>query len=587
MASIASQFAFRAMRAKLIIGVLLLTLPPIGMLIYNNLYAINVVRNQVADSYKNTTQMYMNQIDVKLDDIDKYMNNIVALNLEFITMAQTSSEDRYVMSKLLLYNSMFNDINMYPSAYSFILYDKKRSDYLEINQGRGGYSVQEQIKDFVRGQAEQNRLQSEYRTYGWVVKPIDGDYFLIHTMKYDNLYLTATIKANDLMIPFSLLQTGDRGGALFTDPNGTAMTNPKLVETSGIELRSKPSDYYLSGKNHRFLIVGQPSRTSAFSLVVVIPDDKILQNLQVMQRIVSLFPIIACMILPVGLFFLRKTILLPLNRLLAAMKRIRGGILETRIESAPNTNEFQLVNETFNQMVDQIRELKINVYEEQISKQKEELLRLQLQMNPHFFMNSLSVLYHLAKVNKTDLMMEMTLCLIQHFRFMFRSNLTFVLLKDELEHARNYLRIQELRFPGSISCEIQVPDFLLEVPVPPLILQTFIENTVKHAVTLEEPILITACVDVADSETVPSLAIHIEDTGKGYPSHVLREINKGNSIVNEKGEHTGIWNVQRRIRLLYGKDGNIRFGNRTPHGAVVNIIVPMEPDRRQGGEAVV
>ncbi|MBY9078345.1 histidine kinase [Paenibacillus sp. HN-1] len=585
MASGKRWFNFQTIRARLIIGVLILTLPIIGILIYNNLYAIGVVRNQVAHSYSQMTQLYMNQIDNNLEAIDIYMNNIVALNQEFISMAQTDSEDIYRISKVLLSNTMTNDINMYSTAKSFIVYDKKRDDFLEVNNDLSNYDLQIKINDFIREQAIVRTQQNDYRSLGWVFKEINGKYYLFHTMKYSELYLSAVVEANKLTIPLSLLQLGDRGGVLLTDLNGKPITNAQLAQSNQLSIHPEQTDYYLSGKERKFLIIGKQSRHGSFLLNVIIPDEVILQNLPHMKRVFYLFPLLALLLIPIGLYFLRRTVLIPLNRLLLAMKRIRSGILEAQIQKAPSTNEFQMVNETFNGMVAEIRQLKIDVYEEQISKQKEELLRLQLQMNPHFFMNSLTILYNMAKVNKTGLLMEMTLCLIQHFRFIFRSNHSYVLLKDEIEHTLNYLRIQELRFPGCISVSVHIPDFLQDTPVPPLMIQTFIENTIKHAINLEEPIGIVIKADLAELETLPYLVINIEDTGKGYPEHILEAINKGESIVNENGEHTGIWNIQRRLRLLYGKSGIIRFSNRNPHGAAVEILLPLEDDKNRGDES--
>ncbi len=574
------KLAFPTLRVKLVIGVLLLTLPMVAMLIYNNQYAIDVVRTQVADSYSKMTQLYMNQIDTSLDDIGKYMNNTVALNTDFATMAQTTSEDRYYSAKILLFNKMSNDILMYPSLSSLIVYSANRDDFLEVFRRQKGYDEQERIRANIRQTAEQ------YRSFGWEIMRTDQTVYLIHVMKFNDLYLASTIDADNLMIPLSLLHYGKQGGALFTS-RGEPLTNAELIRQNRIELRQDMTNYYLSGSANDYLIVGQPSRNGNFNLVAVIPDAQILENLPAMQRIVSMSPILALAMIPIGLFLLRKTILIPLNRLLAAMKRIRQGNMDTRVEDLQADDEFRIVNETFNEMIDQIQKLKIDVYEEQLSKQREELQRLQLQMNPHFFLNALTVMYNLAKTNKVGLLLEMTMCLIQHFRFMFRTHIPFVLLKDELEHTRNYTRIQELRFPGSLTSEVHVPDFLLDTPVPPLVVQTFVENIIKHAVTLDEPILIDVGIDVSDAERTDSLVIRIRDTGKGYPVDILEKLNKGIPVTNEKGEHTGIWNIQRSLRLFYGKDAHIAFANEQPCGAVVTMILPLQPESGTGGQVSV
>jgi two-component system sensor histidine kinase YesM len=221
--------------------------------------------------------------------------------------------------------------------------------------------------------------------------------------------------------------------------------------------------------------------------------------------------------------------------------------------------------------------LKINVYEEKLNKQKAQLQHLQLQVQPHFFLNSLNIIYSLAQTQNYKLIQEMTLSLVQYFRYMFRSNLSFVTLKEELQHVRNYMRIQELRFPNSLYCEINADEAVIDCEIPPLIIQSFAENTVKYAVTMDELINLWINVEQYSYENNKYLKISIRDTGKGFAEEILKELQKGNRIFDENGEHIGAWNVRKRINLLYSGHGEISFSNGTgPIGAIVEILLPLE-----------
>src|SRR5690606_15991816 len=144
------------------------------------------------------------------------------------------------------------------------------------------------------------------------------------------------------------------------------------------------------------------------------------------------------------------------------------------------------------------------------------LQRLQLQVNPHFFLNSLNIVYNLAKVKNYRLIMEMTRALMLYFRFLFRSNTSFVKLADELEHTRNYLNIQTLRFPDKLSWSVNAPDYLSDIPIPPLVIQSFVENSIKHAVTMEEPVHISVRIILTEDEDHSRIKILIRDTGRGF-----------------------------------------------------------------------
>ena len=78
------------------------------------------------------------------------------------------------------------------------------------------------------------------------------------------------------------------------------------------------------------------------------------------------------------------------------------------------------MNSTFNNMLEEIDKLKSDVYEEKISRQKAELKHLQGQVNPHFYLNSLNIIYTLARTGELELLEEMCTCLIDYFRYMFQ-----------------------------------------------------------------------------------------------------------------------------------------------------------------------
>ncbi|GIO16299.1 hypothetical protein J19TS2_58540 [Cohnella xylanilytica] len=171
---------------------------------------------------------------------------------------------------------------------------------------------------------------------------------------------------------------------------------------------------------------------------------------------------------------------------------------------------------------------------------------------------------------------EMALNLVQYFRYMFQSNLTFVSLKDELRHVRNYIRIQELRFPDRLSFEMSAPDYLLDTRIPPLVIQTFVENSIKHSADANANIGITVRIDLEESESEPRLLISIRDTGTGFTEEVLSEIRAGNRIMDEQGEHIGIWNVKRRLGLLYPDNARLLVSNAVPSGALIEMLIPLQ-----------
>lgn len=569
-----------SIRYKLILSVLIMTIPMIGMLLYNNFYAIDVVREQVADSYHNTLKLYMSQIDSDLNDIDAYLNTLAGSGYDLISLKMAEDDDQYYLSKVYIYNKLMNDIALYESLDSFFVYIKDRRDFMDVHSSGVTFMEKEEVQHTIIDMIHEQDLPQGYRTKRWTNVPIGEQNILMNILKSGDIYLGAWIRIDKLLKPLQALDLGEDGAVLIVDEQGRIVKNNDSVLDAGIEFRASLDDYYISGTDRKYLVVSTASYRGTFYLSALIPERNILSNLPYLQRIIWLIFIGAIIFIPIGLYYMKRSLLNPLKRILQAMGRIRGGDWSIRVDLTGQAEEFKTLGYSFNTMMDEIQRLRVNVFEEQLNKQREELQRLQLQVNPHFFLNALNIIYNLAKVRNYSLIMEMTRALVYYFRFLFRSNTSFVKLKDELEHTRNYLRIQTLRFPEKLTYDIKVPDYLTDTPIPPLVIQTFVENAIKHAVSMEDPIHIAVEISFADEQEASKIKILVRDSGRGFEQEVLRKLQAGENITNERGEHTGIWNVQRRLKLLYKQGVTIRFDNDHKFGgAMVEITLPAHPDR--------
>ncbi|WP_054027320.1 sensor histidine kinase [Bacillus sp. FJAT-28004] len=574
------RFSWNSIRFKLVIVILLILVPLISLLIYLSDYAVHVVRSQIAESNKNLISLYMGQIDNSLEVVDEYLINLMLEGADRKDLQYfTKDSDRYYLAITRLSNKITNILSYQPID-GFFIYSTTGQDYIGSSSAKTTFEERQNVRTFIEQMDKTDTDPKEMYQKGWFVKQFEANHYLFRLLKQDDSYVGAWIKMDNLMIPLKLINIGEKGASLFVNDRGEPMVNPEFVHNNSIVLSQNLHDYYLTGTKNRYLAVGKHSSKGEFSLYAFIPDEKILENLPKLRKIIIFMLLGAVILFPICILLLRKSLLVPIRRLLQAMKQIRDGNLDVRIKPFSTSNEFQIVNDTFNNMMSQIQDLKNNVYEEQLNKQKAELQHLQLQINPHFYMNSLNILYTLARTKNIVLIEEMSLCLIQYFRYMFRNNLDYVSLNDELKHVRNYIRIQELRFPDYLNCEIEAPEFLLSTPIPPLVIQTFVENTVKHAVTMDEPILLSIRVELYNRAEEPCLFIKITDTGKGFNDDVLRMIHKGKRIVNEEGERIGIWNVQQRLQLLYQNRAQVSFANAAPSGAEIEIVLPLQPDIR-------
>jgi two-component system sensor histidine kinase YesM len=567
---------WNSIRFKLVAGLLTLIVPLVSVLIYNNFYAIDVIHNQVAESNRNMISLYMGQIDKSLEDIDTYLSRLALSDDNLKTMTYTTSEEDYYLAEFRLSRRFSEDIQLSKNIDSVFVFDGRKNSLVEgFNEGPT-FKERENVRAFIINTLTTPGYSSTY-SKGWKVEKINNEYYLFKILKTNGVFIGAWVSAKKMLIPLNLVNLGKNGASLLVTDFGETMVSSKLITDKKVDLKNDEGNYYITGEDNNYLAVGEKSTKGDFKLIALIPDEEILEKLPFIQRVVTIIAVGAIILLPLCLIFLRKALMVPLKRILKAMKRIHEGNLDFRIEPYNTSDEFKVVNETFNEMIEQIQELRISVYEEQLSKQKAELQHLQLQVNPHFFLNSLNIIYSLAQTKKYELIQEMTLSLVKYFRYMFRSNLEYVSLRDELQHVKNYIHIQQLRFPNTLTWDIEADDSLMNTSIPPLAIQNFIENSVKYGVTMDEPIHISVKITPQDIVSEQYIKIVIKDTGRGFTEEVLEELRSGNKPVNNEGKHIGVWNVQRRLSLLYGEGSYIKFYNDDlSKGAVVEIILPVK-----------
>ncbi|WP_207659284.1 sensor histidine kinase [Anaerobacterium chartisolvens] len=549
-------------------------MPFVMLLAYNNFYAINAIREQVAASNKNVVGLYLNQIDSNLSEIDKYLADLAGTDTDISQIESYSNEDESVLANVRLKIKISKDILLYKYIDGLFIYSMPKREFILAKNGADYSNAFNDPKTSIKNIIERNPHPNSFFAEGWMVEQVDEKYYFVRILKKGNTYVGSWIEADQLLAQINDGNFGVNGISVFVTEHGEPMNYSQHILANGIDLKQNFQKHYLTGIEHKFLVVGEKSEEGSFSIAAITQDSKILTGYPYIERIVIFVAAATLILMPIYLFVLRKTVLIPINRILTVMKRIRKGNLKVRIEQFKTSEEFLLLNETFNDMLTQIQNLKIDIYEEKITRQKAELEHLQLQVKPHFFLNTLNIMNTLARTKNYELLQEMSMCLVEYFRYMFRSNTPFVFLKDELRHVKNYIRIQEMRFPKSLSTKIDIPEFLMDASVPPLIIHTFVENTIKHSVTLDEPIQLSIKVSVIDRNEKDYIRIIIQDTGKGFAEDIIGKIQAGHKIIDEQGEHIGIRNVQRRLSILYEGQAEFICTNSEGGGAIIEMLLP-------------
>jgi len=183
---------------------------------------------------------------------------------------------------------------------------------------------------------------------------------------------------------------------------------------------------------------------------------------------------------------------------------------------------------------------------------------LHAQVEPHFLYNTLASAQVLTRSDpaRADLMLGHLIVYLRHS--LPRTEDSMSTLGEELERARAYLEILKIRMGDRLTLQLQVPDALKPLPLPPMMLQTLVENAIKHGL---EPVPRGGNVWIFARDAGDNASVIVADDGRGF---------------SEDGGGTGVGlkNVRERLRLIYGDAASFSIMANFPNGVAATITVP-------------
>lgn len=460
---------YNSIRFKIFMPILLAMFPLFVFIGYYNFYIIRVLHNQVADSYNNLLSVSMNQLDNQLRVIQTYLSDTATLDSDVAYLQNFSDRNDNFYTVIRIKNKLMTDVSMLRFINFVFIYNIDTADFISAyDDSSSSYDESQLLTEYYTGTIGKESENAALDYYFWNINKVGDSYYLYRIIRNSNIYVGSCINISGLIN--ELYSSGKMKDVtiLMLDENKRPVSETDFVAENSIDFTNDTTNYYITGESNKFLVMGTRLIQDKFSLAALIPEKVIMQNLPFIQVLIYIIIIFSLISLTLSIIYLRKLVIYPLNRLTKTMKVIQEGNIDTRITPFRTTNEFLIVNETFNKMMDEIEQLKIDIYEEQVLQHKEELRRLQVEINPHFFLNSLNIIYSLTETHDYELIKEMTICLIKYFRFIFNTDRNQITLKQELEHVQNYIRIQELRYPESFQYVIDIPESLYNCLVPPL-----------------------------------------------------------------------------------------------------------------------
>ena len=273
--------------------------------------------------------------------------------------------------------------------------------------------------------------------------------------------------------------------------------------------------------------------------------------------------------------YISSRITTPIRKLEHSVNVIESGDLEAEVYIG-GAEEIRHLGTSVQKMADRIRGLMQDIVTEHETRRRTEFDALQSQINPHFLYNTLDIIVWMIENEEKEKAVQIVTALGRFFRISLSRGRSIIPVKDELEHVRNYLMIQQNRFKNKFTYRVEADDAVLPMASVKLILQPIVENAIYHGMEFMDgdgEILVKA--ELKDGCTVMT----VRDNGLGMTEETVEKLLSGDQphAPSRRGSGIGVRNVHERIRIYFGEDYGLSIVSEPDEGTEVTIRMPAVP----------
>lgn len=328
-------------------------------------------------------------------------------------------------------------------------------------------------------------------------------------------------------------------------------------------------------ENHYACIL---NNISGFTICNIQPVKAYKDLLQIQYLILGIIVLVSVFVVSIMAYLIKKPYQKVVNDYVDAMNRVgRGDFTIQATEKTRIIPDMGRIEKEFNRMVLYIRR-QVELGEQASEEQKRvQANTLEAQIAPHFLYNALDMINWKAIENEQYEISEMLGMLGDILRYSVKNIDDMTTLRTEFQWLEHYVWLGNVELSRKTKLKLQVPEELMELQIHKLLLQPFIENALKYAFLNKggDDILMVG-VGLAGSQ----IHITIEDNGKGIDEGLLRKLNDETA---DMGEHVGISNVRKRLKLYYGEDAVVYFESLLDSYTRIHLFIPVRTEMQSNG----
>ena len=406
----------------------------------------------------------------------------------------------------------------------------------------------------------------------------------------DQGILLIDIRYSSLQQILENITLGNQGYLYMISSSGQLICHPRmqLIETGQMTENVMAAAGYRDG-SYREEFGGEMREVSVKSVgytgwkLVSVTPEKGLPLGTLKMRLFVVF-VVASFLLVLVLInaFISSRITNPIQELEKSVNAIEEGELDTEVYTG-GSYEIQHLGRSIGDMAKRIKALMEDIVTEHEYKRKSEFDTLQSQINPHFLYNTLDIIVWMIENEQKQEAVKVVTALARFFRISLSRGRSIIPVKDELEHVRNYLMIQQMRFKNKFTYVIRAGEDVMELASLKLMLQPLVENAIYHGMEFMD----------GDGEIMirvyregEELWFQISDNGLGMTQEQLDGLLSDRPHVSSRrGSGIGVKNVNERIRLYFGEHYGLSIQSEPDEGTVIRIRLPEQVYGETGSDS--
>ena len=505
----------------------------------------NFIKHQNMLHLEDSIHIYADSLNTELHSVERFMYSTISHN-DYLTELNSPLDFTDFQENLKKLRIDFTEFQyQMDSPITFFIETRDIPHFFNASSLQLPYLDYVQLKDHLKTYDKDTDNTSQK----WQRISLNQHDYLLKSLHYKSKAIYAIISTQDILKPLQKLNIGKKGRL--------AIDLPSQIHASDSLIQADSTQTHLP-----------------FDLYVTVDYGDVFRTNIVLETLLSLVPLIIAVLSTVLILYIRQRMIQPMKRLTQRLSQLDAASTKLDVIEDQGILEIDQANHKLNQVLIHMKDLQIRAYHAQLNLKKVELNYLKNQVRPHFYLNMLSMIHSMLQTKNYKEIEELTKVTSNYLRHLFQAHQDFNRLADEIQHIRNYLEIQKIRYGDSIHFDLDWDPGLKDAAIPPLLLQTFVENAIKHGFSFQDSFHIQLSIH---EEANQHLAISLLDNGPGFSSAILQDLVAKKSIVTDDGHHIGLTNARERLDLLYPDHYTLQFSNGSQGGTRIQLSLPYEP----------